>query len=384
MSGTTEALRILVVSSRDDAPREAAEALSGRYTAAQIHWVSQESLAMGRAEDLRPHVALLYSDLGDEVLGGLVRRLARQLPDVAAFVVVPWDGMALARQAVLYGARGFLMQPLDPDELHKALNEALARGRASSPTEEAVDHPPAEGRVVVFCAPKGGTGRTTLAVNTALSIRGVTGKSVVIVDADYAAPAIDVALNLKHSRDIGDLVSRIAQLDEALVDGVLAEHSTGVKALLAPSPSRGESPVGLPQVQQIIAMLRRMFDWVIVDIGLPFDDAAWAYMGLADRVLLNVLPEMVGVRNTRRLLERMLARNIPRERVWVVVNRVTLRGGLPLADIQGRMGIDVALQIPDDQPTATSSVNRGIPLVIDRRYTALARAMRGVAQRLGD
>ena len=384
MSGTTEALRILVVSSRDDAPREVAESLSGRYGAAQIHWVSQESLVLGRAEDLRPHVILAFSDLGEEVLVGLVRRLAHHLPAAVVFVVVPWDGMALARQAVLVGARGFLVQPLDPEEVHKALAESLSRGRAPVLAEGIETRPSAEGKVVAFCAPKGGTGRTTLAVNTALSLRGVTGQSVVLVDADYAAPALDVALDLKHTRDVADLVSRIARLDEALVDGVLGEHASGVKVLLAPPPTRGAPPVGPAHVQQIVAILRRMFDWVVVDVGLPHDAAAYGYLGLADRVVLNVLPEMIGLRNTQNLLARLQSKGIARERIWVVVNRATLRGGLPLVDIQGRMAIDVAFQIPDDQPAATESVNRGIPLVVDRRYTALAKAMRALAKRLAE
>jgi len=291
---------------------------------------------------------------------------------------------ALARQAVLVGARGFLVQPLDPEEVHKALAESLSRGRAPVLAEGIETRPSAEGKVVAFCAPKGGTGRTTLAVNTALSLRGVTGQSVVLVDADYAAPALDVALDLKHTRDVADLVSRIARLDEALVDGVLGEHASGVKVLLAPPPTRGAPPVGPAHVQQIVAILRRMFDWVVVDVGLPHDAAAYGYLGLADRVVLNVLPEMIGLRNTQNLLARLQSKGIARERIWVVVNRATLRGGLPLVDIQGRMAIDVAFQIPDDQPAATESVNRGIPLVVDRRYTALAKAMRALAKRLAE
>ena len=238
--------------------------------------------------------------------------------------------------------------------------------------------------MVAFCAPKGGTGRTTLAVNTALSLRAVTGQSIVLVDADYAAPALDVALDIKHTRDVADLVSRITALDEALVDGVLAEHSSGVKVLLAPPPTRGAPPVRLAHVQQITAILRRMFEWVVIDVGLPHDEAACGYLRLADRVVLNVLPEMVGLRNTQNLLGRLRAHGVPRERIWVVVNRATLRGGMPMADIQGRMAIDVAFQIPDGQPAATQSVNRGIPLVVDRRYSALAKAMRALAGRLAD
>ncbi|NLD43734.1 MAG: MinD/ParA family protein, partial [Chloroflexi bacterium] len=382
MPGMTAAPRILVVCPREEAPEEIRAALSGRYANAQVHWVSQDSLALNRAEDLQVDVVLAYADLGAEATVSLVRRLAQSLPEVAVLVLVPWDGMALARHAVLAGARGFLMQPIDPEELNRSLTEALRAAPKAHAVAAEEAGPRREGQVIVFCAPKGGTGRTTLAVNTALSLRGVTAERAIIVDADWAAPAIDVALNLKHMHDLGDLLPRMAGLDEALVDAVLVEHSTGVKALLAPPPTRGAPLINPAQVQLLFSVLRRMAEWVVVDLGLPLDETAFSFLAEADRVVLNVLPEMIGLRNTRRVLERMLAHGVPRRRILVVVNRATLIGGMPLTDIQGRLGIEVAYQIPDDQPTVTSSVNRGVPLVVDRRYTALARAMREFAQRL--
>jgi len=88
--------------------------------------------------------------------------------------------------------------------------------------------------VVVFCAPKGGTGRTTLAINTSIGILQVTGQPVVLVDADYAAPAVDVALNLRGSRDVSELRPKMLQLDQDLVASVLARHESGLSVLLAP------------------------------------------------------------------------------------------------------------------------------------------------------
>ncbi len=382
MPGSSDALRILVVSPREDAPGEVSEALSGRLADAQVSWVSQDSLALGRAEDLHPQAVLVYADVGAEACVALIRRLAQRLPEAATFAVVPWDGMSLARHAVLAGARGFVMQPIDPEELNRTLAGVLGGGAAPARSPASSDGAAGPGHLVVFCAPKGGTGRTTLAVNAALSLRGVTGESVIIIDADYAAPAIDVALNLKHMHDLGDLLPRLAEMDEALVESVLIEHSSGVRALLAPPSSRGEEPVSAPQIQQLLRVVRRMSQWVLVDLGLPLDDTAFAFLEAADRVVLNVLPETIGLRNTHRVLERMEEHGIPREQILVVVNRSTLPGGMPLGDIQTRFGIEVAFQVPDDQPTATSSVNRGVPLVIDRRYTALARAMRRFARGL--
>ncbi|MBM4429837.1 MAG: hypothetical protein FJ026_05730 [Chloroflexi bacterium] len=39
-------------------------------------------------------------------------------------------------------------------------------------------------------------------------------------------------------------------------------------------------------------------------------------------------------------------------------------------------------RIPDDQPLATLSINRGVPLVVSHRRSALARAIRKLARQL--
>ncbi|MDP1761485.1 MAG: hypothetical protein Q8L43_04610, partial [Deltaproteobacteria bacterium] len=44
------------------------------------------------------------------------------------------------------------------------------------------------------------------------------------------------------------------------------------------------SPVSLPQVQVVTSYLRRMFPWVVVDLGLPLDETAFAFLDMADRV----------------------------------------------------------------------------------------------------
>jgi pilus assembly protein CpaE len=235
---------------------------------------------------------------------------------------------------------------------------------------------------VAFCAPKGGTGRTTLAINTAIALHKFSNDPVVLIDADYAAPAVDVALNLVAHKNIADLLPRLSRLDADLVASILASHASGIQVLLAPPPADLSSPITLPQVQQVLAWLKRMFPWVIVDLGLPLDDTAFAFLDGADRIVMSVLPEMVGLRNTRLMLEQLVARGYPKEKVWLVLNRATMRGGVPVADIEERLHVPVRYRIPDDQPLATHTINRGVPLVMSHSSSALARSVLGFATEL--
>jgi pilus assembly protein CpaE len=378
MSG--DMLRVLLVSTQDETRDEVARALETGLGAHRLYWVSEPDLAMGRAEELVPQVVLVDDDLGGASATALIRDLGARAPDAVVLALVSADAVHRASQAVLAGARAFVTKPLRADELAANIREVM--GGRRGPREGGERR--AMGRVVALCAPKGGTGRTSLAINTAVNLRAITKQGVVLVDADYAAPALDVALNLHSERDVTDLLPRLSRLDDDLVSGVLAEHASGIKVLLAPPPADLSNPIPLPQVQQILVVLRRMFPWVVVDLGLPMDETAYAFLDGADRIVMSVLPEMVGLRNTRLMLDQMYERGYPESKMWLVVNRATLKGGISIRDIEERLRIPVAFQIPDDQPLATHAVNRGVPVAMSHRRSALGRALWGFAGRVAE
>jgi pilus assembly protein CpaE len=346
----------------------------------RLYWVSQPDLALVRAQDLVPHIILV-----DDALGGadpipLIRQLTSSVPVAATIAMVAEDAMNEARQAVLVGARSFVAKPSLDEELVPTLLQVFAWQRL--PTVEAKPVEKALGYTVAFCAPKGGTGRTTMAINTAVGLWQVTQKPLVLVDADYAAPALDVALNLRSDRNIADLLPKLSRLDEDLISSVLVQHASGLNVLLAPPPADLSSPLSLMQVQHILVMLKRMFPWVIVDLGLPLDETTFAFLDGADRIIMSVLPEMVGLRNTRLMLDQLFARGYPDDKVWLVLNRATLRGGVSQRDIETRLRVSIKFTIPDDQALATHSINRGVPIVISHPRSAVARSVQRLARQL--
>ena len=381
MSGLVvgETLRILLVSTQESVREEVEQALAGLPGDFRLYWVTRPDLAMVRASDLAPHLIIVDDALGDVDPAELIGQLAASLPTSALLSLVRQDALETARRAILLGARGFVAKPIVAEELLGAVRQVVARRGMPAGAPEAGS---ALGRVVVFCGPKGGTGRTTLAINTAISLCQIPGTSVVLVDADYAAPAIDVALNLTGQRDITDLLPKMTHLDSDLVAGVLATHESGLHVLLAPPPATLDRPLSLPQVQQVLVWLRRMFPWVIVDLGLPLDETAFAFLDGADLICMSVNPEMIGLRNTRFMLDQLLAQGYPSDRIWPILNRAGLAGGLSLLELEGWLGTKIRYQIPNDQTLATDTVNRGVPMALSYRRSPVARACRGLAREL--
>jgi pilus assembly protein CpaE len=251
--------------------------------------------------------------LVDDRLGGttaptVVRAIMAARPTSVAVVMVDETAISVAREAVLSGARGFVLKPLAAEDFWATVYQVLtqhqeaAAGAAAAAQEQG-------GKVIAFVGSKGGTGRTMSAVNTAISLHRQQKRSVVIVDADYAAPAVDVMLNLEGDKDISLLLARLSRLDQELIDGVLAHHSSGIRVLLAPPPGQGMPAITMQHLEQVVGYLRQMFDWVIVDLGAANGEADYAFLDFADQVVVVTLPEMV--RRAPTVMEGSLAKARP-------------------------------------------------------------------------
>ncbi len=188
---------------------------------------------------------------------------------------------------------------------------------------------------------------------------------------------------MREGHDIADLLTRLNDLEPELMASVLSPHASGLQVLLAPPPGTLTATISPTQVEHILGQLQQMFDWVIVDLGLPLDDTAFAFLDMADRIVMSVLPEMVGLRNARLMLDQFQHRGYASERTWLVLNRASIRGGISRRDIEQNLRIPVKQTIPDDQPLVSHSINRGVPLTMSHRRSAVARAMAELATRLG-
>jgi pilus assembly protein CpaE len=99
---------------------------------------------------------------------------------------------------------------------------------------------------------------------------------------------------------------------------------------------------------------------------------------------MTVLPEMVGLRNTRLMLDQLRERGYSEDKTWIVLNRADIRAGVPQADIEARLKVHVRYRVPDDQGLATHTVNRGVPLMLSHPGSGLARAVRKFAIQLSE
>jgi pilus assembly protein CpaE len=226
---------------------------------------------------------------------------------------------------------------------------------------------PGQGQVFAVFSPKGGVGVSAIACNLAVAMRQMTGKKVALVDGNMTFGSIAVIMNLVSTKTIKDLSDKIAEADRDLLNDVMATHASQVKILLAPpNPQLGEL-VTADHLRGILEVLKKEFDYIIVDTQSSFQDRALAVLDLADRIVALMTLEMPCIRNIKLFLEVAELLEYPSEKTILVLNKADGRLGLRVENVEEHIQHKVALQIPNAAHEMTLSVNQGVPIVIDKR-----------------
>ena len=224
------------------------------------------------------------------------------------------------------------------------------------------------GRVLVFTGAKGGSGVTTVACNIAIALAQTPDQRVLLID--LALPIGDAALCLGISAGYSteDAFRSINRLDGTLLQNLLVKHRSGVFVLAAPTKIP-EVEVSKGAIDKLIAVARRAFDEVIVDVGSRIDVAAKALFEDASTVYLVTQTGISELRNSNRLISQCFPEGSPN--LEIVINRFDSRFHETVNEevIVKALGRPVRWKLPNDQSAARAMQSGDIGL----RETRLSR-----------
>jgi pilus assembly protein CpaE len=335
--------------------------------------------AIEQATRILPDVILMDINMPDMDGIAATERLSSQVPS-AAVVMMSVQGEAdYLRRSMLAGAREFLVKPFSSDELTASIRQVHARekekaGRATVAQATRTQDPTEEGQVVAIFSPKGGVGRTTIAVNLAVAAASELGKKVTLVDASFQFGDVAVLLNLNpKDKSMAELVPELEQgHDPDSVEAFTLTHSSGIHVLLAPpSPEMAEliTPAG---VKHVIEILRQHSELVVVDCAAWFNDTLLGILDLADVVLTVLTLEITSIKNTRLFLE--VAEQLGySHKVRLVLNRADTTLGIRVADVEHSIGRKVDHTIVSDGRAVVYALNRGVPFVLSNRESQVSQ-----------
>ncbi len=341
--------------------------------------------ALEMAARLNPDVVLMDINMPDMDGITATEQLSSAVPN-AAVVMMSVQGEAdYLRRSMLAGAREFLVKPFSSDELTASIRQVSARERVKQSRmvvpvaagDGAVRGTGQEGEpglIVAVFSPKGGVGRTTVAVNLAIAAATELGKKVVIMDGSFQFGDVGVLLNLNpKSKSIADLIPELEVGEIDSIDTFVINHSSGIRVLLAPpSPEMAElvTPGG---VKKVLETLRRNHDLVVVDCTAFFNDSTLAILDAADVILTMLSLEITSIKNMRLFLEVAEQLGYESGKVRLVLNRADSALGIRVADVEHSIGRKVDETIVSDGRSVVYALNRGVPFFLSNREAQVSQ-----------
>lgn len=233
-----------------------------------------------------------------------------------------------------------------------------------------------DSKVVACYSPKGGVGKTTLAVNLAYAL-ATMNKKVALIDLSLQFGEVGVFLDIPKGDTIADMVEEHS-LELSTIKSYLIRHQSGIQVMLSSSAPEYAELIQPEHVNAILSTLRTEFDYVFVDMGVSLGDCAIATMETADTILLIVNEDIASLHDAKRSLKVLEALN-QQDKVKIVVNKEGI-STITVKNVANLLEATPVLVVPYDLKSAMLAVNRGIPMLSCAPNSKASKEIRNYAR----
>jgi pilus assembly protein CpaE len=321
--------------------------------------------------DLQPDVivvdALLKGSVSGLEVAEAIRRAGHDLPIIALTVptkpVAVGEGMGLAR---------VLTMPFSGYDFMNLVRQLHDEHRAQAP--ESVS------RIFVVFGAKGGVGTTTIAYNIGAAIAGERRLRVALVDGSLQFADLRALLGAEDDAP-SMLQLPTTKLTQPDLDEVAWRDKSGLDVFLAPPRPEMADMISPQDLAKLLAMLRRVYNVVIVDTPAAVNDATLAAFDAADGIVVVLAYEQATLRQTRAMAATLDEAGY-RDKLRYLLNRSDSTGGLSPDAVASHVGRGPDFTVVSDGRTVLEANNRGEAFVLSVPDAPVSQDVKHVAAAL--
>lgn len=238
-------------------------------------------------------------------------------------------------------------------------------------------------RVVSVYSPKGGSGKTVIALNLAVALC-LQGKKVLLLDFDLRSPMeIAQAVNIKVRGSLYDIMRNFSQIEDRfdlVLEELLFHYREDLDYIPAIKKIEYGPKIKSEQITPVINKLRDKYDFIIIDAGSDLTGILVKLFDNSNLILTVIAPDILSVYKAEWCLDVFQNIRFPLRMIRVVLNRAESKGSYSMQEIRLALSAEIIASIPSDGKTLNYALNRQIPVVLDSPESPFAKAIKEAAQ----
>ena len=336
---------------------------------------SLEELKRALAVTPDEHAVVLGPGVDLEAAASLADNLRVTRPALSVILIRRRVDTSVLAEALRSGMRE-VVEERDLTGLGEAIRKAHQVYRAV--TGPAAHSEAQIGKLVTVFSPKGGVGKTTIAVNLAVALAARGTHQICLVDLDLASGDIAITLQLFPARTIADAVALENHMEFSALEPLLTPHRRGFSTLVAPVQPDAKDTIPASLIARILSILKSRFDYVIVDTSPAFDEHVLQAFDETDDLLLVTTLDVPTLKNVKIACETLDLLNFPKPQRHLVLNRADDKVGLSPQKVESTLDMKIAQSIPTSSEVANAT-NAGDPIVASHPRHSVSHAFNRLA-----
>lgn len=312
--------------------------------------------ALDNIQEFAPRIVILgVSDLAQGI--EQVNAIHSSSPRSSIFVVSPEKNSDWILGLMRAGAIEYLLKPLEKSDLFEAIQKAskLWQGNVSEDVTKT-------GKVVTLYNPIAGMGTTTIAVNLAVALAR-DGKKVALVDLNLFSGDVATFLDVTPKYTLTSVTNNLSRLDASFLMSVMTQHTSGVYLLGEPLEVDDTFGITPEQIHKMLEFLKGVFNYIVVDAGGQMVGTNDAVFRSSNVIIYNTILNLPSLKTAKRYLAAFDKRQIPRDKIKVLVNRFLPKSDIKVQDAEKVLDRKLLLTIPNEYNDVNDSINKGVPVV---------------------
>lgn len=195
------------------------------------------------------------------------------------------------------------------------------------------------GKIIGVLSLKGGVGKTSSVISLGFCLAEL-GKKVLLVDCNFSAPNLGLALNvINPEKTLHHVLERSAQIKDAIHE---LDHFHVIPASIFKEPK-----INPLKLKDYIRDLKKIYDVILLDSSPALNDETLSVMLAADELLLITTPDHVTLGTTLKAVKDARERGF--RVIGIILNKVYNKNfELNIEDIEKTIDVPVLAVIPHD------------------------------------